>query len=131
MYSFPEQCTISQAGKEVMIKSVIQAIPTYPINIFKFPISLCSELDSLIAKFWWGKSGGDKGIHWVSRAVLGLPKSERGMGFRSFCDFNDALLAKQCWRLIQEPNSLWAQVLKTRYFPHCSFLEAKRGGRAS
>ncbi|KAM1161465.1 hypothetical protein ACFX14_000605 [Malus domestica] len=36
------------------------------------------------------------------------------MGFRSFKNFNDALLAKQCWRLIMEPNLLWALVLKAR-----------------
>lgn len=46
-------------------------------------------------------------------------------------DFNDALLAKQYWRLIHERDFLWAKVLKARYFPHCSFLDAKQGGRAS
>lgn len=40
-------------------------------------------------------------------------------------------LVKQCWCLIQEPESLWARVLKARYFPLCSFIVAKRGGRAS
>ena len=45
--------------------------------------------------------------------------------------FNDALLAKQCCRLITELNSLWAMVLKARYFSNCSFFDAKRGGRAS
>ncbi|KAM2541651.1 hypothetical protein TB2_021190 [Malus domestica] len=54
-----------------------------------------------------------------------------GLGFRNFQEFNDALLAKQCWRLITEPNSLWARVIKAWYFPHCSFWEAKKGARAS
>ncbi|KAM1605749.1 hypothetical protein PS2_026450 [Malus domestica] len=62
---------------------------------------------------------------------LGRPKKEGGLGLRSFSRFNDALLAKQCWRLISEPNTLWALVLKARYFPNCSFLDAKKGGRAS
>ncbi|KAH0981426.1 hypothetical protein GBA52_008603 [Prunus armeniaca] len=53
------------------------------------------------------------------------------MGFRDFNDFNLALLARQCWRLITEPNSQWAQLLKARYFPKCSFLEAKKCGCAS
>ena len=74
-----KQCTLSQAGKEVMIKAVIQAIPTHPMNIFKFPTSLCSKFDSLIANFWWGKQGGGKSIHSVSRAILGLLKSEGGL----------------------------------------------------
>lgn len=34
------------------------------------------------------------------------------MGFRILKEFNLALLAKQCWRLIHNPDSLWAQVIK-------------------
>lgn len=46
-----------------MIKVVIQAIPAYPMNAFKFPARLCSEFDSLIVDFWWGQKGGEKRIH--------------------------------------------------------------------
>ncbi|KAM0993701.1 hypothetical protein ACFX2G_009424 [Malus domestica] len=47
-----KQCILSQARKKVMIKAMLQAIPAYPMNIIKFPTTLCSELDSLIADFW-------------------------------------------------------------------------------
>ena len=123
--------THSKAGKEVLIKAVAQAIPTYPMSIFKFPAMVCEELDALVAGFWWGNTGGNRKIHWVSNEVLGLPKHLGGLGFRNFKEFNDALLAKQCWRLLCDPSSLWARVLKARYFPNYSFLDANKGGRAS
>ncbi|CAN6559066.1 unnamed protein product [Malus baccata var. baccata] len=125
------QSTLSRAGKEVLIKAVAQAIPAYPMNIFKFPTSVCNEMDALIARFWWGDMGGGRKIHWVSMETLGLQKRMGGLGFRSFQEFNVALLAKQCWRLINEPDSLWAMVLEARYFPNCSFFDARKGGRAS
>lgn len=43
---------LSQAGREVLIKSVIQSIPTYVMSCFKLPITLCHEIESLIRKFW-------------------------------------------------------------------------------
>lgn len=62
---------------------------------------------------------------------MGLPKCVRGLGFRNFQDFNDALFVKQCWCLIHNPHSLWARTIKARYFPHSSFFDAKLGSRAS
>lgn len=56
---------ISQASKEVLIKSVIQAIPSYPMGVFQLPKSLCKELSSLCARFWWGKTHNRHGIHWL------------------------------------------------------------------
>ncbi|CAN6690416.1 unnamed protein product [Malus baccata var. baccata] len=120
-----KQSALSFAGKEVLLKAVVQAIPTYPMNLFKFPAAICKDLDSMSAGFLWGDYGGQKRIHWVNWDTLGRPKSEGGLGFRNFQDFNDALLVKQCWRLMLNPNSLWAQTLKARYFPHYSFLDAK------
>ena len=42
---------LSQAEREVLIKSVIQAIPTYMMSCFKLPITLCHEIESLVRKF--------------------------------------------------------------------------------
>ena len=126
-----KKSSLSQAGREVLIKAVAQAIPAYPMNLFKFPSSLCKEMDAMVTKFWWGQMKGENRIHWVSREMLGRAKQDGGLGLRNFEAFNDALLAKQCWRIINEPNSLWARVLKARYFPKVSFLDANLGGRAS
>lgn len=47
-----KKSTLSLAGRDVLIKAVAQAIPTYPMNLFKFLMTFCKELDVMIADFW-------------------------------------------------------------------------------
>jgi hypothetical protein len=62
---------------------------------------------------------------------MGWAKERGGLGFRDLEWFNLALLAKQGWRLIQNPNSLVAKILKEKYHPNAMFLEAHMGRRPS
>lgn len=101
----------------MLIKSVTQAIPFNPMSVFSFPNGFCKEIDSILANLWWGHSQEANKIHWISWKDLGLPKKEGGMGLRSLRDFNTALLAKQCWRLIMESDASGAKLIKSRYFP--------------
>ena len=118
---------LSQAGREILLKAVIQAIPTYCLRVFMLPKTLCSKINSMMQQFWWGASG----IHWMSWSKMGTPKSKWGMSFRDFNCFNKALLAKQCWRLWKSPDSLVSRILREKYFANSSILEAKLGNKPS
>ena len=56
---------LSQARREVLIKSVIQAIPTYTMGCFKIPLGLCHDIEAMIKKFWWGQRDDRRKVHWV------------------------------------------------------------------
>jgi hypothetical protein len=58
-------------------------------------------------------------------------KQHGGMGFKDLVVFNLALLAKQSWRILQDPNSLVASILKEKHFPSGSFLSTNLGRRSS
>jgi len=39
---------LSQAGKEIMIKVVVQSIPTYSMSVFRLPIGLLKDIEAMI-----------------------------------------------------------------------------------
>lgn len=59
--------TMSRAGNEVLLKSVIQAIPFYVSRIFLLPKTLYYDKERLMNKFWWLSDMEKRnGIRWMS-----------------------------------------------------------------
>lgn len=78
----------------------------------------------MVRNFWWGQKESKRKMAWISWDKLYQRKSDGGMGFKNLKAFSLALLAKQGWRIVQNPSSLIQKVLKVKYFENTSFLEA-------
>lgn len=58
-------------------------------------------------------------------------KDSGGLGFMDLNMFNQALLAKQSWRIMRDLESLLSKVLRGRYFRNEDFLNALVGAHSS
>ncbi|XP_022841874.1 uncharacterized protein LOC111365549 [Olea europaea var. sylvestris] len=117
----------SQGGREILLKSVALAIPSYAMSCFKLPSTLCTELEKTMARFWWGQRKEERKIHWQSWNVMCKSKSFGGMGFKELQIFNMAMLGKQAWRLLHHTDRLVYRIFSARYFPHGNILKASIG----
>uniref|UniRef100_A0A803QSS3 Reverse transcriptase n=1 Tax=Cannabis sativa TaxID=3483 RepID=A0A803QSS3_CANSA len=123
---------LSKAGKEILLKTIAQALPNYAMSVFLLPIETSREIERAMCKYWWSSScKKDKNIHWMSWDRMCKPKMKGGLGFCNLYDFNVSLFGKQGWRLLIQPQSLVSRLFKAKYFPNSSFLSAEIGGSPS
>lgn len=123
--------TLSKAGKMTLLKTAAQVIPNFWMNMLLIPFEVCDKIEKTMNAFWWGSGEPRKGIKWLSWDKLCSVKEDGGLGFKNLRDFNITMLAKQAWRIINETNPLVTSILRAKYFPNSSFLEATLGANPS
>uniref|UniRef100_A0A803P1W9 Reverse transcriptase n=1 Tax=Cannabis sativa TaxID=3483 RepID=A0A803P1W9_CANSA len=124
---------LSKAGKEVLTKSVAQALPSYAMSVFLLTKEICASLEGMMAKFWWKaqSNSSNKGVSWFSWKRLCQHKHVGGLGFRNLRDYNLSFLGKQGWRLLTKKDTSVERIYKARYYPNGSFLQAELGQNPS
>ena len=52
MYNSWNNKKLSRAGKEVLLKSVGQALPNYVMSVVLLPRGVCSDIERMFNAFW-------------------------------------------------------------------------------
>lgn len=68
---------LSSAGKEVLIKSVAQAIPVFSVSCFRLHRGICQSGTSILRQFWWGEQAGEEK---TMLGVVGRPDMVKKLG---------------------------------------------------
>lgn len=123
---------LSQGGKLVLIKHVLQSIPStiwlikhvfpkhplYNMAAFDPPRAVHERLEAICGNFQWGD--GEKGnkYHWISWHKYCLPTQEGGIEIRSLQVINTAFGMKLWWHF-KSSLSLWSNFMKCKYAFKC------------
>ncbi|XP_038704678.1 uncharacterized mitochondrial protein AtMg00310-like [Tripterygium wilfordii] len=100
-------------------------------DMYAYTNNICLLQHAPMIMVWWGSSEKKNAHCWLSWAKMCTQKKEGGMGFQNFEAFNEALLAKQGWRILKNPESLASKFLKAKYFRNSDFLLAEKNRHSS
>ncbi|GJT08766.1 hypothetical protein Tco_0843228 [Tanacetum coccineum] len=104
--------TLSVGGRLTLLKSVLGAIPTYYMSIYKAPKAVINFLESVRNKFFLGADIDERKMTWISWKKVLANRRDGGLGVNSIFALNHALLFKWIWRFLSHPHALWVRVVK-------------------
>lgn len=83
------------------------------------PSNILSFLNKYQRKFLWGTTQQKKKLHLLKWESVAQPLDQDGLGIQKLFTKNKALHASLAWRLFQQPQQIWSQVLINNYIrPH-------------
>jgi hypothetical protein len=106
---------LSFAGLVTLAKSVLEAIPIYPVMTTIMPKSCIDEIHRIQRRFIWGDTNQVRRYHAVGWEMVTWLKSLGGLGLRRLSVMNTACILKLGRKIQIGANDLWCEVLLGKY----------------
>ena len=106
---------LSYAGREALVKSVLSAMPTYFLSVFKLPKWAIKEIDKLRCSFLWKGDDPDRvrgGHCLVKWQTCSRPKKWGGLGIKDLEKFGRASRLRWLWYSWDTCERPWKKLLK-------------------
>lgn len=66
---------LSKHGKVILLNLSAQTIPTFWMNLFLIPGTICEEIERNMYSFLWGNGGSSKRVKWMTWSRVCKPKN--------------------------------------------------------
>lgn len=106
---------LSHAGRVVMINSVLNVIPVYMLSFYRAPKKVLQILCQIQGNFLWNRKENSRAVHLASWKTVCKTIDQGGLGVKDIGVMNLAFLNKWKWRILNESDKLWENILNSRY----------------
>ncbi|KAK6160826.1 hypothetical protein DH2020_004207 [Rehmannia glutinosa] len=110
--------SLTYAGRLLLIKSVLQGVECFLLQIFPLPKIVVKRIYRLCRTFLWGKKRPPISWHKIC-----MPSDEGGLGIRNVYAWNKALLSKNLWNFHLKTDSLWVKWVHAFYLKRQSIWD--------
>jgi hypothetical protein len=109
--------SLNLAGRLILTKAVLQAIPTYMMSVFPAPKGILQTIRAIQRDFLWRGAESKKRWALVAWENVCKPKCKGDMELQDPQVTNEAYGVKLWWRWVKENSTLWATLWKAKYAP--------------
>ncbi|KAL2238095.1 UNVERIFIED_CONTAM: putative mitochondrial protein [Sesamum indicum] len=110
--------SLSYAGRLELIRSVIQGVECFWLQVFPLPAAVIEKIHRLCRNFLWNSRRAP-----VAWEEICHPKEEGGLGIRHIQSWNVALLARVLWNIHRKADMLWVQWVNGVYLRGASIWD--------
>nr|GEW11949.1 hypothetical protein [Tanacetum cinerariifolium] len=94
-------------GRFQLISSVLASMQTYWASVYVIPNTVIKEMYKVMKNFLWSHRGSNGGKAKIAWKVVCRPKDQGGLGIKPLREWNEILLMKHIWKIIDQKKNLW------------------------
>nr|XP_051197209.1 uncharacterized protein LOC127310588 [Lolium perenne] len=106
---------LASAGRLELTNSCLSSLPMFAMGIYLLHDATHLAMDRPRSRFFWEGVGNKRKYHMVDWATVCKPKEMGGLGILNTKLMNIALMLKWIWKLYQNAEGLWADLIRAKY----------------